>query len=102
MPPALPLEHVAQLDRLAIRRHPILSAVRAKCLDCTGDQPAEVRLCASASCALWPFRFGVNPWHTQEITEEERERRRERAKSAFGHVPLTTNRSQDGSGGHGR
>jgi hypothetical protein len=38
-----------------------LKAIRAKCLDCTCYQPAEVRLCPVTACSLWPFRFGRNP-----------------------------------------
>lgn len=35
-----------------------LSLVRAKCLDCCGDQANEVRLCTATQCTLWPYRFG--------------------------------------------
>lgn len=38
-----------------------LKAIRAKCLDCMCDQPAEVRLCACKDCALYPYRMGHNP-----------------------------------------
>ena len=38
-----------------------LKAIRLKCLDCTCDQPGEVRACPSESCALWPYRMGHNP-----------------------------------------
>lgn len=38
-----------------------LKAIRAKCLDCTCDQPSEVRACPSESCALWVYRMGHNP-----------------------------------------
>jgi hypothetical protein len=40
---------------------PPLAAIRAKCLDCCGDQPSEVRLCTIVRCALHPFRMGSNP-----------------------------------------
>lgn len=38
-------------------------AMRAKCLDCTGNQSAEVKLCPAYSCPLWPYRMGrkANP-----------------------------------------
>jgi|NGEPerStandDraft_6_1074524.scaffolds.fasta_scaffold35553_3 hypothetical protein len=39
----------------------ILGAVRAKCLDCGGGSWLEVKECGSGSCALQPFRFGVDP-----------------------------------------
>lgn len=38
-----------------------LKAIRAKCLDCTAEQPKEVRLCPSENCPLWPYRMGHNP-----------------------------------------
>lgn len=33
------------------------AAIRAKCLDCCGENAAEVRKCVSVSCPLWPFRM---------------------------------------------
>lgn len=33
-------------------------AIRAKCLDCSCWNSAEVRKCPITTCALWPFRFG--------------------------------------------
>ena len=38
-----------------------LKAIRAKCLDCMADQPAEVRLCPCENCPLYPYRMGHNP-----------------------------------------
>ena len=37
--------------------------IRAKCLDCAGGQPSEVRKCVCVDCPLWPVRMGVNPFH---------------------------------------
>ena len=39
----------------------ILTAIRTKCLDCSGGQRSEVRECPIRGCALWPFRFGRDP-----------------------------------------
>lgn len=33
-------------------------AIRKKCIDCSGSQPKEVRLCTVKSCELWPYRMG--------------------------------------------
>jgi len=33
-------------------------AIRAKCIDCCGGQPGEVRLCTAFKCPLWEWRFG--------------------------------------------
>jgi hypothetical protein len=40
-----------------------IKAIRAKCLDCSGGNDAEVRKCVATGCTLWPFRMGVNPFH---------------------------------------
>ena len=39
----------------------ILRAIRQKCLDCSVDQPSEVRLCPATACELWSYRFGRDP-----------------------------------------
>lgn len=33
-------------------------AIRAKCIDCTCDQTAEIRRCPIKTCPLWPYRMG--------------------------------------------
>jgi hypothetical protein len=38
-----------------------VKAIRAKCLDCTGDQPKEVRECPVYACPCWPYRMGRRP-----------------------------------------
>lgn len=38
-----------------------LRSIREKCLDCSCQQPTEVRDCPVTSCALYPFRMGKNP-----------------------------------------
>lgn len=38
-----------------------LRAIRAHCLECSGNHPKEVRLCQIQKCPLFPFRFGKNP-----------------------------------------
>lgn len=38
-----------------------LRAIRAKCLNCSGDMANEVRECIMRDCSLWPFRMGHNP-----------------------------------------
>ncbi len=39
----------------------ILQAIRQKCLDCSCQQPSEVRDCPITTCDLWPYRFGRDP-----------------------------------------
>lgn len=38
-----------------------MKAIRARCLDCSGQQPSEVRNCAVKNCALWSYRMGHRP-----------------------------------------
>ena len=38
-----------------------LKAIRAKCLDCSYNQPKEVKLCPIPDCPLFPYRYGHNP-----------------------------------------
>ncbi len=53
-----------------IRLRPI-KAMRAKCLDCTGNQPKEVRLCTCFTCPLWGYRMGVRPEHKRALEANE-------------------------------
>lgn len=39
------------------------SAIRAKCVECSGGSLKEVQLCPVKTCALHPFRLGQNPFH---------------------------------------
>jgi hypothetical protein len=52
---------------------PVLKAIRAKCLDCSGGLQSEVRDCLVRNCALYPFRMGTNPWRAP-VGDEHRER----------------------------
>ena len=47
--------HNIELKRTAMQ------AIRAKCLDYTNDQQAEVRYCPQSDCPLWPLRMGSYP-----------------------------------------
>lgn len=38
-----------------------LKAIRLKCMDCCGNNSAEVRKCTAINCALWPLRMGSQP-----------------------------------------
>jgi hypothetical protein len=49
-----------------IRLTPI-KTIRAKCLDCSCDQPKEVRLCPCFECPLWGYRMGVRPDHKRAL-----------------------------------
>ena len=50
-----------------------LKAIREKCLDCSGNNQAEIKRCEIEGCALHPFRMGKNPYRlTRQITDEQR------------------------------
>ena len=52
-----------------------VKAIRAKCLDCVCGSSNEVAMCPCVDCALYPFRFGKNPYRSKRIyTEEEKVR----------------------------
>jgi hypothetical protein len=38
------------------------TAIRAKCLECQGNDQVAVRQCPSFNCLLWAFRMGTNPF----------------------------------------
>ena len=44
--------------------------IRAKCLDCCGGQPSEIRKCVAVDCVLWPARMGVNPFHGKGVAHD--------------------------------
>ena len=39
-----------------------LKAIKKKCFDCSGDSYKEVSLCLVTDCAIYPYRFGKNPF----------------------------------------
>ncbi len=50
-----------------------IKSIRAKCLDCTCNQPKEVRCCRVITCALWPYRLGRRPTQTERGQYERQE-----------------------------
>ena len=38
-----------------------VKAIRNKCLDCTCNQPKEIRLCTCIDCPIYPYRMGRRP-----------------------------------------
>ena len=62
-----------------------LKAIREFCIECVGGRENEgclkyIENCGSPECAVFDFRFGKNPYHTQNLTVEQRQERSERAK----------------------
>lgn len=48
-----------------------MRAIREKCLDCTCQQPVEVKECTVKTCALHPFRMGKNPYRAKRVMSPE-------------------------------
>ena len=56
-----------------------LSAIRAKCIDCSAGSMKEVRECVMLDCPLYRYRLGKSPNRKPRIlTDEEREALRQR------------------------
>ena len=48
-----------------------VKAIREKCLDCCCGSAQEVSMCVIEDCALYPFRFGKNPFRAEWSTERK-------------------------------
>ncbi|RWH78868.1 MAG: hypothetical protein EOQ86_16470 [Mesorhizobium sp.] len=69
-----------------------VEAIRRKCLDCSGQQLAEVKLCETVTCPLWPFRAGRHPYTRKCLLEVNSEQRPSTG------TPVAQNRSSSGIG----
>ena len=85
----LPLERPMTAAEFHAGRPSSLTAIKRKCLDCSGMSKSEVRNCAFNDCALYPFRQGKNPNRT--YSPEERARRAEFLASLKTSPSLTEN-----------
>jgi hypothetical protein len=80
-----------------------VEAIRQKCLDCSGQQPTEVKLCETVTCPLWPFRAGRHPYTRKSLQEADSEH----CASEGSLTPLACSSSRNslqeadfGEGGH--
>ena len=48
-----------------------MRAIREKCLDCSCQQPMEVKECTVKTCALHPFKMGKNPYRAKRVMSPE-------------------------------
>jgi hypothetical protein len=69
-----------------------MQAIRRKCLDCSGGQIVEVRLCEAVTCSLWPFRAGRHPYTKTRVVGAIS------AASAIDGTPIAQNASCSPSG----
>jgi hypothetical protein len=75
---------ISELIALGHQAGPLLAVIRAKCLDCVGDELGEVRKCTAVDCALWPFRMAHNPFRKIGQAQREQGRRLAARRSARG------------------
>ena len=69
-----------------------MQAIRRKCLDCSGGQIVEVRLCEAVTCCLWPFRAGRHPYTKTRVLEANSQ------ASALGGTPIAQKPSPSPTG----
>ncbi len=67
-----------------------VKAIREFCIECMGGRGNEgymkqISECSSPHCAVFEFRFGKNPYHTQNLTAEQRKERADRLKEGLSH-----------------
>lgn len=55
-----------EAEQAGHQKRPILKAIRENCIECSGGNQAEIRRCPIVRCALWPYRFGTNPFTSRQ------------------------------------
>ena len=69
-----------------------IKAIRAKCIECSNENYAEIKECPITDCHLYPFRFGKNPYRTKRVlTEEQKKKLVETLAKARNKVKPTDN-----------
>jgi hypothetical protein len=65
-----------------------IKAIRAKCLDCSGESSHEAKLCPITACPIYPYRLGKNLNPIARVwTEEQKEAARGRCESFMKKIP---------------
>ena len=65
-----------------------VKAIRENCIECMGGRGTEqsysklIEECPSLDCALYEFRFGKNPHHQPNLSDEQRNILAERARNS--------------------
>lgn len=65
--PSNSTDFVAIIERYKSKVRNPKTAIRAKCVECSGGSLKEVSMCRVFKCALYPFRMGENPFHLKTI-----------------------------------
>lgn len=63
----------ATIERYAKKVRNPLTAIRAKCVECSGGSFKEIECCTVKVCALHPFRMGINPFNKRTAARLERD-----------------------------
>ena len=73
---------LAECEQYGIQKTSPIKAIKEKCIDCCCGQRKEVEICGVPECALYPFRFGKNPFtnKTVNLTEEQKIERANRLR----------------------
>lgn len=59
--------YLVVIDRYKRKIKSPKTAIRAKCVECSGGSLKEVQECRVLKCALYPFRMGKNPFHGRAL-----------------------------------
>ena len=64
-----------------------LKAIRENCIECMGgrdneDYLKQIKDCGSPDCSLYDFRSGKNPFHTKQLTDEQRKVKADQLKTS--------------------
>lgn len=59
------------MDVAGHTKMPLLKVIRAKCLECAGGHPGQVRNCQLTGCPNWPYRMGKNPFRVGRTLDSE-------------------------------
>lgn len=60
-----------ELKALGHKPTPVLKAIRAYCIECSGGSRSEVANCQVFRCELFPFRGASNPWRKPRVLSPE-------------------------------
>ena len=65
-----------------------VKAIREMCFECMGGRRVDgvrtlIAECASPDCAVFDFRFGKNPFHTHNLSDEQRKAISDRARESY-------------------
>ena len=75
------IKNLNDLNEAVSKNTKMREAIMLKCLDCSNYETSEVKNCLIVNCPLHPFRTGKNPFRKNNITDEQREKMRERMNS---------------------